>query len=277
MATRFPRLSPLLAAAVALAALLAGVATGAGSERKPYNPPPPRDLVWADEFAGPSGAAPSRSRWEFDSGGRWAYGTELQAYTSRRANAVLDGRGRLRIVARRERYTGRDGVTRSYTSARLTTRNRFSFTYGRSEARIRMPAGQGLLPAFWTLGTDVREVGWPSSGEIDIVEVPGFSPRAARYAAHGPTGSTQRRYDHDDDLADNFHVYGIDWSPTRIDFRFDGEITRSIEIPAGTRAFDKPHHLLFSLAVGNRWTGPPRRSTPFPATMLVDWVRVSGR
>jgi beta-glucanase (GH16 family) len=241
-----------------------------------------RSFAWSDEFNGPRGRHPDPRRWTLDTGYGWG-DRELQSYTGRAANAALDGRGRLAITARRERYTGADGRTAHYTSARLNSRTKFEFAYGRVEARIRVPRGRGLLPAFWALGNDVESAGWPRAGEIDMMEVNGSEPFTLHGTLHGP------RAGHKDyaleasrlartALARRFHVYGVSWSPGRIAFRLDGKVyavRRRSDLPAGARwTFDHPFFLLFTLAVGPRWLGPPDASTPWPATMLVDWVRV---
>jgi beta-glucanase (GH16 family) len=249
-----------------------------------YEPRPARpdeSLVWADEFDGSAGAPPDRQRWSFDIGGNWE--GELQAYTRRRANASLDGKGRLAIAARRERYTGPDGVTSTYTSARLNTRGRFEFAYGRVKARIKMPAGPGLHPAFWALGNNVDRVGWPASGEIDVVEVDGSDPTLVSGTLHGPRSKDQdyflraeRRMPAPTSRA--FHEYGMTWSPRRVVFTVDGRRYGSFrrgDEPAGARwTYEHPYFLLFTLAVRGEGSRAPGPATPSPATMLVDWVRV---
>ena len=239
-------------------------------------------LVWSDEFNGPAGASPDPSRWTFDVGGGGWGNNELEYYTARPANASLDGHGHLAIVARRESYSGH-GVTRDYTSARLKTQGLFSTTYGRIEASIKLPVGRGLWPAFWAVGESIETVGWPASGEIDMMESlgDGFTLFGS---LHGPEGSNERGYGLTSphrsavSLAGGFHVYGVDWSPSAIVFTFDGVpyATRTpAELGPGQHwAFDKPFFLILNLAVGGDWPGAPNASTAFPATMLVDWVRV---
>ena len=245
--------------------------------------PPP---LWADEFDGPAGTPPDPSRWTLREGGAWAGGAELQAYTERAANVALDGRGHLRIVARRESYTGPDGINRRFTSARLDTEGAFSFRHGRVEARIKLPAGRGLLPAFWLLGERTHELGWPAGGEIDIVELRGQVPRVAHGSVHFPSPSTEhgarrlgRTYRARGELTSGFHRYAIEWSRGRIEFFVDGKryarITRAHLRQGEQWVFEDPFHFVLSLAVGNPWTGPPTDATPFPAVMLVDWIRVS--
>ena len=147
-----------------------------------------RHLIWSDEFNGPAGAKPNPAKWNFDVGGNGFGNRELEYYTSRPSNASLNGKGDLVITARAEKYTGSDGVTRNYTSARLQTLHKFEFTYGLLEARILVPAGQGLLPAFWTLGNEAyeSEKNYPGCGEIDVMEVLGSEPKVLNGTLHGP-------------------------------------------------------------------------------------------
>src|SRR4029450_9223570 len=149
-----------------------------------------RRLVWSDEFNGARNSPVDR-RWRHETGGAWGEG-ELQSYTSRKANSYQDGRGRLRIVARAERFTGMDSITRAYTSARISTEDRYSFRYGLFEARLQMPAGRGVWPAFWALGGDIDDVGWPECGEIDVMEHLGQEPTTGSGTSHGPRGGGAR-------------------------------------------------------------------------------------
>jgi beta-glucanase (GH16 family) len=242
-------------------------------------------LVWSDEFNGPAGSSPDPSKWTFDVGGGGWGNKELEYYTPRPTNASLDGHGHLAIVARRETYSGQ-GVTRAYTSARLKTQGVFSTTYGRIEASIKIPAGRGLWPAFWAVGEDIETLGWPASGEIDVMESlgDGFTLYGS---LHGPERGDPRGYgmtiSHRSavSLASGFHTYGVTWNASEITFTFDGVsyATRTpAELAAGQHwAFNKPFFLILNLAVGGDWPGAPAASTQFPATMLVDWVRVYSR
>jgi beta-glucanase (GH16 family) len=239
-----------------------------------------RKLVWSDEFNGPAGASPG-SQWNFDTGGGGWGDEELESYTSRPANAELDGQGHLAITARAEKYTGADGVTRDYTSARLQT-DTFQFQYGLVEARIKVPAGQGLLPQFWMLGSNFEGVGWPGCGEIDTMEVLGSEPNIVNGTLHAPwpwapygVGGTAESAT---PLSAGFHVYSVEWEPERISYLLDGTVYKTItraELPSGVAwPFQHPYFLLLDLAVGGEWPGSPNASTHFPAQMLVDWVRV---
>lgn len=241
--------------------------------------PSPPGVVWRDEFGGPAGRPPDPHMWQHELGATQWGSHELQDYTRDPANAATDGRGHLAIVARvRDRAAGV-----SYTSARLTTQSHTAIHYGDVEARIAVPSGQGLWPGFWALGTDVDKAGWPQSGEIDILEVIGSKPWKTHGSIHGPTpDGDEYRVDgtamHRPTLGGAWHVYGIRWLPDAIQFRLDGRPYRSItrdDLPAGRRwVFDRSFFLLLSLAVGGDWPGPPGADTRFPATMLVDWVRV---
>jgi beta-glucanase (GH16 family) len=241
--------------------------------------PSPRAVEWSDEFGGPAGQRVDRRKWKHEVGaGGWG-SHELQRFTRSTANAATDGHGRLAIVARRHGAAGD-----SYTSARLTTSGRFAFRYGDVEARIRVPAGQGLWPGFWALGNDIDRKGWPRSGEIDIMEVIGSNSRKTHGSIHGPTpdGEEYRisgEATHRPPLSRGFHIYGIRWLPDAMQFKLDGRAYESIaraDLPADRRwVFNRPFFLLLSLAVGGDWPGPPGSGTPFPATMLVDWVRLT--
>jgi beta-glucanase (GH16 family) len=240
-------------------------------------------LIWSDEFNGPAGASPDPANWSFDTGGGGWSSDELQSYTSRPQNASLDGEGHLVITARAENYTGPEGITSKYTSARLQTLNTFQFQYGLAEARIQVPSGQGLLPAFWMLGNNCYESAeaWPGCGEIDVMEVLGSEPNILNGTLHAPwpwapngEGGT---VESPTPLSGGFHTYGVEWSPDRITFLLDGTAYETItpDLPAGAAwPFQHPYFLLLNLAVGGDWPGAPNASTQFPARMTVDWVRV---
>ncbi len=245
----------------------------------------PRTVIWADEFDGRAGARPDPTRWNVEVGGYGWGNQERQFYTPEPANARLDGQGNLAITARRASGPADCwyGPCR-YTSARLTTERRFAPTYGRVAARIQVPRGRGLWPAFWMLGANIRTAGYPACGEVDIMELVGSEPGTVSSSVHGPgytmAGLTKpytlpdgRRF------TDGFHEFAVDWSPGELVFSVDGQAYHRIvrgDLPAGTEwVFDRPFYLLLNLAVGGTWPGEPDASTPFPATMLVDWVRVS--
>lgn len=233
-------------------------------------------LLAADEFDGPAGSAPNSAVWRFDLGaGGWGNG-ELQTYTDSRRNAALDGAGNLVITARREA----DG---SYTSARLKTEGTTTAQYGRIEARIRIPRGQGIWPAFWMLGADIGSVGWPACGEIDVMENVGYEPAVVHGTVHGPGYSGAQgvsaayRNPTGAAFADGFHVFGVDWRPDAVTWTVDGTAYRTVtrqDVGANPWVFDKPFFVVLNVAVGGSWPGSPDASTRFPQQMTVDWVRV---
>jgi beta-glucanase (GH16 family) len=234
--------------------------------------PPSWTLAWHDEF---DGGAIDLSNWNFDlGGGGWGNG-EAESYTSRPENARVED-GSLVIEARQEKYQGS-----YFTSARLKTQGLRSFTYGRVEARIKVPAGKGMWPAFWLLGEDIGSVGWPACGEIDAMEYVGKDPRLVYGTAHGPgySGSLgiSRQYRATQDIADDYHVYAVEWEPGEIRWYFDGEKYSTVskaDLDGKNWVFDKPFFIILNLAVGGGFPGPVALDTRFPARMLVDYVRV---
>lgn len=240
-------------------------------------------LVWSDEFEGTS---LDQAKWDFDVGGHGWGNNEWQYYTRRAENAAVED-GKLVIRALRETYTGPEGITRAFTSARLVTRGKFSRAYGRFEARIKLPYGQGIWPAFWMLGDDIATVGWPACGEIDIMENIGREPSTVHGTIHGPGYSGSRGIGAAYTLpggrrfADDFHVFAVEWEPEVIRWYVDDVLyqTRTPkDLPSGARwVFDHPFHLLLNVAVGGNWPGYPDQTTEFPQTMLVEYVRVYAR
>jgi beta-glucanase (GH16 family) len=242
-------------------------------------------LVWSDEFNG-HGSSVDASKWVIETGGGGFGNNELEYYTARPQNVQVRHEN-LVIQALQERYTGPDGVTRDYTSARLKTQTKFSQAYGRFEARIKIPRGQGLWPAFWLLGDDIDKVGWPDDGEIDIMENIGKEPSLVHGTIHGPgysgAGGISASYSlpHGLRFADHFHVFAVEWEPEAIRFYTDGQLyaTRTPkDLPAGKKwVFDHPFFIILNAAVGGSWPGNPDSTTVFPQTMLVDYVRVYRR
>jgi beta-glucanase (GH16 family) len=236
-----------------------------------------RALVWSDEFDGPPGSQPDPAKWTYDLGGGGWGNQELEIYTNGPENVSLDGEGRLVIRAIRES----DG---RYTSARLKTQGLFGAQYGKIEARIRVPKGQGIWPAFWMLGVDIAQIGWPRCGEIDILENIGKEPAIVHATVHGPGYSggngigSQLVLQGGARLADDFHIFAVEWSPSSLEFFLDGRSYHRVtpaRLPAGAQwVFDHPFFLLLNVAVGGNWPGNPDATTEFPQTMLVDWVRV---
>lgn len=281
---RYPRAGR---AASLCAVLLAFLAAGSSAQEKKV-PASRRDwrLVWSDEFNGPDGSLPDARKWSFVTGGNGFGNRELQYYTDRAINAHRQ-HGNLVIQANRESLTGPDGVTREFTSARLKTAGRFSQTYGRFEARLKLPSGRGLWPAFWLLGDEISQVGWPACGEIDIMELVGSAPSTILGTIHGPgySGdkglSTKFTLAREKRFSDAFHVFAVEWEPGVIRFYVDDHLyaTRTTaDIPAGARwVFDKPFFIILNVAVGGNLPGAPDGSTRFPQRMLVDYVRAYSR
>jgi len=235
-------------------------------------------LVWSDEFKQPDGSRPDPSKWKYDIGGGGWGNRELEYYTSRKKNARIEG-GRLIIEARREKYKNS-----RITSARLLTSGRFSLTYGRFEARIKIPRGQGVWPAFWLLSTNIGSIGWPGCGEIDIMENIGREPGTVHGTLHGPGYSAAHGIGRPLTLpggaavADDFHVFAVECEPGRVVWSMDGRQYFSVtpaDLPGNARwVFGQPKFLLLNLAIGGAWPGSPDDSTQFPLQMVVDYVRV---
>lgn len=244
-------------------------------------------LTWADEFHQLDGTAPDPSKWAYDLGGAGWGNQELETYTARPENVQIHD-GNLVITARKEDFTGHDGITRNYTSARLKTQYHFSQAYGRFEARIKIPRGQGIWPAFWLLGDDIDRVAWPQCGEIDIMENIGREPGINHGSLHAPTfgGPTSDAtktiaLPAGQNLADDFHVYAIEWDPGVVRFFLDdnqyAEFSQTDWPAGGLWVFDHPFFIVLNLAVGGNWPGSPDATSQFPQEMLVDYVRVYSR
>jgi beta-glucanase (GH16 family) len=234
--------------------------------------PVERALVWHDEF---DGAAIDRSSWTFDLGaGGWGNG-EAERYTDRSENARVED-GCLVIEARREKLEGS-----YYTSARLKTQGLRAFKHGRVEARIKVPGGKGMWPAFWLLGADIGAAGWPACGEIDVMEYVGKDSSGVHGTIHGPGYSgplgPTKRLETGLDVSADFHVYAVEWEVGTIRWYFDGAEYSSASpatVAGKDWAFDKEFFVILNLAVGGKWPGPVALDTSFPARMLVDYVRV---
>ncbi|WP_232817877.1 glycoside hydrolase family 16 protein [Winogradskyella tangerina] len=251
-------------------------------------------ITMQDEFD--IDGAPNSSLWTFEIGDGTAQGipgwgnNELQYYTDRPENAVVED-GMLKIVARQEAFEGS-----GYTSARIISQNLFEQQYGRFEARIKLPWGQGLWPAFWLLGNDCAENPWPNCGEIDVMEYLGDEPTVIFGSVHGPGynagDSVSKKYElQNARFDDEFHIFGVEWSPNRINFYVDDELYQSITPEtiadeaaesidnslldnAGDWVFNRPFFIIMNVAVGGNLPGPPNADTVFPQTMYVDYVRV---
>ncbi|HYJ46760.1 MAG TPA: glycoside hydrolase family 16 protein [Pyrinomonadaceae bacterium] len=250
----------------------------------------PWRLTWHDEFNGKKGAGVDQTKWSAEIGGSGWGNRELEYYTSDDRNAYLDGRGSLVIKAIRETLPQDFKCWYGqclYTSARLSTKRKFAQAFGRFEARLKLPLGQGVWPAFWMLGEDIDAVHWPTCGEIDVMENIGREPNAVHGTIHGPgysgsgglgapfTLAGGKRF------ADDFHTFAVEWEPKEIRWYVDGKLyeTRvSADLPAGTRwVYDHPFFVILNLAIGGSWPGDPDGTTAFPQTLLVDYVRVYRR
>jgi len=240
----------------------------------------PREVedTWADEFDGPAGQLPDATKWAFDIGTDWG-NAQLEYDTSLPENVSLDGNGYLAITAREEDYRGR-----SYTSGRIKTQGLFDQTRGRFEARIKLPVGQGIWPAFWLLGADFETVGWPGCGEIDIMEYRGQEPGIVHGTIHGPgysggSGIGSSYTLSEGGFDEDFHVFAIDWDEDGITWYVDDQPYQTIQpedLGGRSWVFDHPFFIILNVAVGGHYVGSPNESTVFPQTMLIDWVRVYG-
>lgn len=241
------------------------------------------ELLWSDEFDAEAGTSINEDFWTCRIGGGGWGNNELQYYTCDEENVAHDGEGNLVITAIEETVDGDTcwyGECR-YTSARIVTQDKVEFTHGRVEARIHIPEGQGMWPAFWMLGADFPEVVWPLSGEIDIMENVGNEPNIVHGSMHGPGYSGGQAlgnsYVTDFTFADDFHVFAIDWDPYVVRWYVDGEMYGLIPVQAlgdSVWVYEDDMFLLLNVAVGGFWPGEPDETTEFPQQMLVDYVRV---
>jgi len=243
-------------------------------------------LLWSDEFNGPGPSQPNPANWTYDAGtGGWG-NDELETYCAWDSNAApcdaahpsayVGGDGYLHIEAR---ALG-EGV---YTSARLKTEGLQSFKYGRIEARIKIPEGQGIWPAFWMLGDDIGKVGWPACGEIDNMEIIGMEPSVVHGSVHMTKGDLTKSLTlaGGQKLAADFHIYGIVWSPKQVRFYLDDPANVYATYTPADAAKDAvwpfdggKFFIILNLAIGGKWPGNPDATTQFPREMLVDYVRV---
>lgn len=234
-------------------------------------------LEWSDEFDVPG---LNTNAWDLDLGGTGWGNNEWQNYTSNAANVHVTN-GRLVITAL---YDGGGLTSGHFTSARLHTRGKTSFQYGRLEARIKLPdGGRGIWPAFWMLGDTFNGGNWPDCGEIDIMEFLGHEKNIIHGTVHGPgysgaggIGAALSR-ESGYSFADDFHVYAIDWEPNSIRWSVDGTEYHRVESSRllfyQEWRFDRPYHILLNVAVGGNWPGYPDAGTVFPAVMEVDYIR----
>jgi len=262
----------------AIYSLLLLTLAGCKKEAKQTLPERRWQLTWSDDFDRAAGSAPDNTKWAFDIGrGDNGWGnSELQYYTGRPSNAQLDGDGKLVITARSESFGGA-----GFTSARIKTKDLFAQAYGRFEARIKTPTGPGLWPAFWMLGSNIDTKPWPQCGEIDIMEQRGQQPSITYGSVHGPGysggnaitkpyGLTEGRFDA------SYHVYAIEWGEGYIDYFVDDFLFKRItpgDVP-GQWVYDNPFFIILNVAVGGNFVGFPTTGTPFPQSMIIDYVKV---
>ena len=232
-------------------------------------------LVWSDEFN--YNGLPDSSKWSYDVRDKW-FNNELQYYTAADTNNAIVHDGILRITALKTNIENR-----SYTSARLLTKNKGDWTYGRIEIKAKLPAGRGLWPAIWMLPTNWKYGDWPKSGEIDIMENVGFNPDSVFFSIHTEAfnhviGTQKTKGIKIINPYTSFHVYGIEWNQQKIDFLLDGKIVFTYSNSGNGYKewpFDKRFYLILNLAVGGDWGGKKGiDDTIFPSSMLVDYVRV---
>ncbi|GGU41576.1 discoidin domain-containing protein [Lentzea flava] len=268
---------------------------GTGGNPTPAPPLPPDPsfpgrLVWADEFNAPAGTGPDASKWQAETGP--GVNNELQYYTNNN-NARHDGNGNLVLQARREVTPGstcpRDPISGSttcqYTSARLNTHGRFSFTYGRVEARVKVSTTQGLWPAFWLLGADFfdQRTPWPNCGEIDVMEHVGREPNRVYSTLHAPAYNGAGGFGQPLDLStaagSAFRTFAVEWDSSHMTFSVDGNrfftVDRNqLESTRGPWVYDHPFFIIINNAVGGDFPGPPGPGTQLPQDMVLDYVRV---
>ncbi|WAB84338.1 family 16 glycosylhydrolase [Microcella daejeonensis] len=258
-----------------------------GIDANPAADPGPEgwELSWADEFEGAAGERANPENWTYETGG-WGWGNdELQYYTDSTDNAALDGEGNLRITAR-EIEPSVDGPQCWYgpcthTSARLITEGKQEFQYGRIETRVFVPEGSGIWPAVWTLGNDFRDVGWPQTGEIDVMEFVGRLPNEIFGTIHGPGYSGGQSfggiYDFGTPVPADWHTFETVWTEDSIDWYVDGIQYHSAspeDVAPNEWVFDHPFTLLTNVAVGGNFGGAPGADLVFPQSLLVDYIRV---
>ncbi len=231
-------------------------------------------LIWADEFN--YHGLPDSSKWSYAVGG--SSNNELQYYTGNDTLNASVTDGLLKIIARKEIKAGRQ-----YTSARLHSKDKAEFKYGKVEVRAKLPQGRGTWPAIWMLGKNIQEAGWPACGEIDIMEHVGYNKDSIfgtiHTTAYNHTKGTQKgKGIFISNPYDQFHIYAIEWTPEKIDFILDGVIYYQVineHLSGKEWPFDQPFYLIINLAIGGDWGGKYGvDESIFPSVMEVDWVRV---
>jgi len=243
-----------------------------------YNTPltyPGLTLIWNDEF---SGTALDANTWNYETGNANGWGNnELEYYTNSTKNTFVSN-GNLIVEARKESISGFN-----YSSARLTTQNKKSFTYGRVDIRAKLPKGKGVWPALWMLGNSISSAGWPASGEIDIMELLGQEITksygtlhyGASAATHGSKGNSYTLSS--SSFYDQFHVFSMDWIQDQVKLYVDNTLYLTVnktDLGSAPYPFNAPFFFIFNVAVGGNWPGSPDATTSFPQRMIVDYIRV---
>jgi beta-glucanase (GH16 family) len=237
-------------------------------------------LVWSDEF---QGSSINLSDWNYEVNGWGGGNSELQYYTNRSNNSFINN-GSLIIRAIKEQYTDTDG-TRSYTSARLNTKDKNNWKYGKVDVRARLPSGKGIWPAIWMLPANNTYGTWAASGEIDIMELKGNQPGTVYGTLHYGGSWPDNKYSgisyslSKGIFSDDYHVFTIEWEPEEIRWFVDGTVYQTQSTWFTTNGsypapFDQPFFLVVNVAVGGNFVGNPDDSTQFPADMAIDYIRV---
>ena len=220
-------------------------------------------LTWSDEFNGPS---LDTSKWTYQVG-KSQVNQELEYYTNSPQNSFIKD-GKLVIQALQQSYNGAQ-----YTSARISTQNKFSTKYGKFEISAILPYGQGIWPAFWMLGNNINQVGWPACGEIDIMEFVGKDPTQVFGSLHMKGADFSSPDTNKGGFSSSYHTYSVDWQPNYINFYVDDVLYES-RTPSGSWPFNQNFYIILNLAVGGTWPGNPNSSTKFPQQFTIDYVRV---
>lgn len=246
------------------------------------------NLIWSDEFDGEKKSQPDQTKWNIEIGGHGWGNLEWQYYSNDLENLHIDGESHLTITATENREQATElnswyGVAK-YKSARISTKESFQFQYGKAEALMRLPTGQGVWSAFWMLGESIDDVSWPDCGEIDIMENIGREPSTVHASLHGPGYSrvnSLKKHFHlpsGESVSSKFHKFGLEWEPKQIKWFVDGQevfCVNASQLPIDkTWVFDNPFFMVLNVAVGGIWPGYPSTDTQFPTSMFVDYVRV---
>ncbi|OGX84571.1 hypothetical protein BEN47_16010 [Hymenobacter lapidarius] len=230
------------------------------------------NLVWSDEF---NGSSLDQTKWGYDLGGNGWGNNELQNYTNSNDNSFVNG-GNLTIQARRQQ-----SGSNAYTSARLLTKGKQTFVYGRIDTRAKIPKGKGVWPAIWMLGADIDQNNWPKCGEIDIMELRGSRPKELLPTMHFADGAGARRLKGTTntvavDLSEDYHIYSVVRSKDQIRMFLDGQLYYTFgtaDTAGASYPFNNPFFMILNVAVGGDFDGNPDASTVFPQQMQVDYVR----